>query len=120
MLAPPEYRNAGTMMLISGVLNLLISLGLIGGLIWIAVGCFWILTLAVGIFEIVIGLAMASGERRDNAKLVSIAGLVAAILCGNLISLVLEIIVLTRFGSPAVSAWLGGWTEEQSDDGFEL
>lgn len=106
MQAPSDYKNAGIFMLVSGILTVMASLGWIMGLIWICVGAFWILTLAGAVFEIVVGAGIMSGKFNKNAKTVSIVGLICAILTGNVIGMVMEIIAIMNFGKPEVSQWM--------------
>jgi uncharacterized membrane protein YczE len=106
MEAPSDYKTAGIFMLIAGILTTLASLGFILGLIWLCVGVFWVLTLAVGVMEIVIGAAVMGGTPKPNAKTISILGIVAALLCGNIVGLVLEILAMLNFGKPEVENYL--------------
>jgi len=106
MEAPQDYKTAGIFMLISGILTTLASLGFILSLIWLCVGVFWILTLVVGILEIAIGAAVMGGTAKPNAKTISILGLVAALLCGNIVGLVLEILAMVNLGKPEVENYL--------------
>jgi len=106
MDAPQEYKTSGIFMLISGIMTVMVSLGLVFGLIWICVGVFWVLTLAAGIFEIVIGVGVMNGQPKANAKTVSIIGIVAALLCGNIVGMVMEIMAVVNLGKPEVANWL--------------
>ncbi len=106
MDAPQEYKTSGIFMLISGIMTVMVSLGLVFGLIWICVGVFWILTLAAGIFEIIIGVGVMNGQAKANAKTVSIIGIVAALLCGNIVGMVMEIMAVVNLGKPEVANWL--------------
>ena len=106
MDAPQEYKTSGIFMLVSGIMTILISLGLVMGLIWICVGVFWLLTLAAGIFEIIVGVGVMNGQYKPNAKTISILGLIAALLCGNIVGLVMEILAVVNFGKPEVANWM--------------
>ncbi len=106
MDAPQEYKTAGIFMLISGIMTVMVSLGLVFGLIWICVGVFWILTLAAGIFEIILGVGVMNGQPKANAKTVSIIGIVAALLCGNIVGMIMEIMAVVNLGKPEVANWL--------------
>ncbi len=106
MDAPQDYKTAGIFMMISGILTVLVSLSLIFSLIWILVGCFWVLTLVVGIFEIILGIGIMQGQFKGGAKTVSILGLISAFFCGNLIGLVLEILAIVWLGKPEVNNWM--------------
>jgi len=106
MQPPADYKTSGTFMLIAGILTLLASLGWILGLIWICVGVFWILPLVAAIFEIIMGAGAMSGQPKPQIKTVSILGLVAAVLCGNVVGIVLEILALVNLSKPEVDSWL--------------
>ena len=106
MEVPSDYKTAGTLMIISGVLNLLASLALIGMLIWVCVGAFWGVTLGLAIWELVTGIGVSSGNPKRGAKTVAIVGIVNSLLCGNIIGLILQIIALTKLGTPEVTAYL--------------
>ncbi|MBN1334468.1 MAG: hypothetical protein JXB39_00750 [Deltaproteobacteria bacterium] len=108
MQAPSDYKTSGLFMILSGALTILASLGWIGGLIWVCVGALWVFPLAMGIFEVVTGLAVYKGQYKANAKTVSILGIVAALLCGNVIGIVLEILSVVQLGKPEVAAWMAG------------
>ena len=66
MQPPSQYTTSGALMLASGVLNVLISAGILIGLLLSIVGLcvapIWVATLAVGIVEIVVG-GIALGGR---------------------------------------------------------
>jgi len=106
MDAPQDYKTAGIFMLIAGILTIMVSLGLVMGLIWICVGVFWFLTLAAGIFEVIVGVGVMNGQFKPNAKTVSIIGIVAALLCGNIVGMVMEILAVVNFGKPEVANWM--------------
>ncbi len=108
MQAPSEYKNSGLFMIISGALTILASLGWIGGLVWVCVGVLWVAPLALGVFEVVTGLAVYQGQFKANAKMVSILGIAAALVCGNVIGIVLEILAVVNYGKPEVAAWMAG------------
>jgi uncharacterized membrane protein YczE len=106
MDAPQAYKNAGIFMLVSGIMTCLLSMVWIFSLIWILVGCFWVLTLVVGIFEIVIGVAMLQGSYKPNAKTVQILGIVASFLCGDMIGVVMEVLALMQLNQTEVQEWM--------------
>lgn len=105
MNAPPEYKTAGTLMLISGVLNILASAAWILFLIWFCVGAFWFIPLGVAIAELVVGIGVASGNPNRGAKVTSIIGIVNSLLCMNIVSLVLQIIAFTKLSTFEVQDW---------------
>jgi len=106
MDAPQEYKTSGIFMLIAGIMTVLASIAFILSLIWVCIGVFWLLTLAAGIFEIVVGVGVMNGQYKANAKTISILGLVAAILCGNIVGIIMEILAIVNFGKPEVANWM--------------
>lgn len=106
MTAPADYKTAGTLMIVSGVLNLMASFAFIGIFIWVCVGAFWFVTLGLAIFELVIGIGVSSGQPKGNAKTVAILGIINSVLCGNVIGLILQIIALTKLGTAESQAFL--------------
>jgi hypothetical protein len=107
MGAPQSYKNVGIMMLISGIKSVILSLVFIASLIWVCVGAFWFLTLAGGILEIVYGAQIMSGKPVRDTRTFSIIGLVNAVLCRNVIGIVLEAIALSQLGKPEIEQYLG-------------
>lgn len=106
MTAPADYKTAGTLMIVSGVLNLMASLALVGTFIWFCVGAFWMTTLGLAVWELATGVALSSGQYRQSAKNVAIVGIINSVLCGNVIGLVLQIIAMSKLGSPEVTAYI--------------
>ena len=107
---PSDYTNAGTMMLISGIFNVLISAGIIVGLalslIGLCVAPIWLVTLAGGVYEIVVGIGIMQGNRSRLGLSASVVGLVSAVVCGNVFGMILEILAMVSLGKPTVAAWL--------------
>ena len=56
--------------------------------------------------EIIMGAGAMSGQPKPQIKTVSILGLVAAVLCGNVVGIVLEILALVNLSKPEVDSWL--------------
>ncbi len=97
-------------MLASGVLNILISAGILLGLLFSVIGLciapIWVATLAVGIVEVVLGGIALGGRPVPRIMAGSVAGLVSAVCCGNVVGMVLEIVALSMLGQPDVHAYL--------------
>jgi len=110
MDAPQPYKTAGIFMLVSGILTCLLSLVIIMAWIFSLVlfflACFWLLTLVVGIFEIIIGVALMQGSYKPNAKTIMILGIVASFFCGDMIGVVMEIMALLQLSQPEVQEWM--------------
>ena len=97
MHAPKAYKNAGTLMMVSGILSALAAFGIIASLIWFfCVGLLWLPALVIAIAEIAVGYAAMNGEQKPSMRTISILGLLGAVCCGNMISLALEIIALVQ------------------------
>ena len=102
--APAAYKSAGIFMLISGIFTVLASLAVLASSL--CMYCMGFLTLAAGIAEIVVGVAVMNGERRPDAKLIGILGLVSSLMICDIVGVVLEILAIVNLGKPEVDAWL--------------
>ena len=106
MDVPQDYKNAGVFMIISGALNMLTSIGIILALIWVCVGAAWFVTLGLGVVELVMGVALMSGERKHSAKSVATLGVVNSVLCCNIVGLILQALSVSFLSKPEVRAYL--------------
>ncbi len=104
--APPDYKTAGTLMMVSGIINLLTAGVWTLALIWLCVGILWVVPLGVAFGEFVVGVAVMNGTPHSQAKTASVLGLIAGVLNMNVFSIVLEIIALVKLGKPEVTAYL--------------
>jgi hypothetical protein len=119
---PSNYKTAGILMLVAGILNVLGSLGLAVVLFFyitaIAIGsmgvgvlcyvcCLWpLLPLAFGIFEIVTGMNVMNGKVVKNATTVSLIGIVVGLLGGSFLPMILEIVAMVMLNDDKVKAWI--------------
>ena len=103
-----KYKDAGLMMLIASIFNLLSSLVWIGVWIWICVGVVWVIPLIFSVVELVKSIKIMNGERVMNPKLGAILGIIASVMNVNVISLVLDIIAIVNLGNMEVTHWLAG------------
>lgn len=103
---PDDYKNAGLFMLISGVVNVIMSALLFIILILMCVGVFWLLPLGAAIFELVVGWEAYHRRFHRYAKLASIFGIIAAFFCANPIGIGCEIVALIALSKPDVAHWL--------------
>lgn len=108
MDAPQDYKNAGIMMLIGGVINVMMGGLLFILYIWICIGIFWLIPMAVGLAEIVVGVMMLQGNRVPNSMIVSILGIVGGLMNCNWIAVILEILAIVFTQKPEVQSWLRG------------
>jgi len=106
--APSDYTNAGLFMLIGAVFTAMASCLWIVYFIWVCVGVFWFLTLGVAIWAFIDGIRMSSGTPVAHAKMTVICALVAAVLCCNVIGIVMQIMALTSLLRPEVEAFYLG------------
>jgi len=119
MEAPNNYKTAGTLMLVAGIMNIVsglviaallflyitgIAIGTFGIGIVCYVCCLWpLIPLAFGVFELMTGLKIMQGQPVAQGSMVSIIGIVVAAL--NLLSglsvvpLVLEIVATIMLNS---------------------
>ncbi len=110
MQPPTEYKNAGTMMIISGAFNVMTSLGILLGLaislFGLCVAPIWLLTLGGGIMELLVGANINAGKPSRMGLSTAVVGLVCSVCCGNVIGMILEILAMVNLGKPEVTAWL--------------
>ena len=106
MDAPSDYKTAGIFMLISGITNVLWGGLWCFSLIWLCIGVFWLIPLAIGIFEIVTAATILQERRTHQAKGAAIGGIVASVLCFNVIGIIMEVLAIVWLGKPEVEAWL--------------
>jgi hypothetical protein len=111
---PPQIKSQkvqviAVLMLISGIINVLIGLGLVAGLalslVLICCSPVGLLPMALGIFELVYAIRLLSSgtEPPSYATMQVIAILeIVSILAGNFISLVIGIVNLVMLNDPEV------------------
>ncbi|MGD0806953.1 MAG: hypothetical protein ABSA10_05745 [Anaerolineales bacterium] len=111
---PPQIKSQkvqviGVLMLISGIINVLIGLGLVAGLalslVLICCSPVGLLPMALGIFELIYAIRLLSSgtEPPSFATMQVIAILeIVSILAGNFISLVIGIVNLVMLNDPEV------------------
>jgi len=100
------------MMLAAGIMNLLSAvgwgLGMIFTLFFACLSVFYIIPFVIAIFEIICGSTAAAERPSSNIKLVAILGLISAGLMGNVVSIILEILVLVNLSRPEVEDFYMG------------
>lgn len=104
MEIPNEYKNAGIAMLIAGLINMMLA-----GLFLLSSFCLCLnswLTVLTALGELIVGGMILSGNRVPQAKVVSIAGLVGALLSFSMVGVGLEAFALMMLGKPEVEAYL--------------
>lgn len=106
--APQDYRTAGTFHLIGGITTTIASLVIVGLTIWFCIGLCWVPTLASGIWSIVLGSQASSGKRVPSIRVANAIALVAALFCGDVVGLVMNILALVWLSREDVSRWLDG------------
>lgn len=137
MEPPSNYKTAGILMLVAGILNILGSIGLslilfvyisMFAVMTMGIGilcyacCLWpIVPLGFGIFEVVTGMGVMNGKPVRNAGTVAIAGIVMGalnlpMLGIGIVPMVMEIIATVMFNDEEVKAWI----EESSADLLEV
>jgi hypothetical protein len=107
MLTRDRSTLAGTLMIVSGIFTVLASAGAFFGLIWFCVGAFWLFPLIIGIGEIAVGTAIMGGVPNQRVRAMSAFGILAALLCGNLIGVGLEIAALVLVSKSEPKGLLG-------------
>ncbi len=112
---PGDYKQAGLLMLISGVLNVM------NGMLWSFIGlstclgtygicCFCpiigVAPFFLGLYEAIIGLKMSQGERVHSTAGINASSLVFGVLTFNFITVVLETLAMISLNKPEVAAFL--------------
>ncbi len=113
--APDAYKQAGMLMVVSGMTNLMV------GLIWGCTGlsmcvstygiCFLcpllgVVPLAVGVWEILEGNKVREGIWSPHLRTANVVGLVTGILTFHMIGVACEAFVLMQLNDPKVKAFL--------------
>ncbi len=106
MDAPNDYKNAGLMLIISGGFNALSSLLMVMMLIWFCIGVLWLIPLAMGVYQVVIGIAMQGGERKPECKNAAIMGIVAGAINLNPLPMILAFLAMSNVAKPEIVGWL--------------
>jgi len=107
--APRDYRTAGAFLFAAGLTTGLCALLCIVLLfLCFCIGVLWIPCLAMAVITTVCGWRAMHGERVGNLRVVNALALVAALLCGDLIGLVLNVLALVWLSNFAVSSWIEG------------
>lgn len=111
-LAPPQhYASAGTLIAVSGAINVFIGLVVVFGLVFI-VGpccCLGFLPLIYGFLELWAGRRMMSGEPVAGLKWISLGGMIVGVLnlpLGGFLPLILELLASFSLRDPEVTAFL--------------
>lgn len=101
---PNDYKNAGIVMLVAGIINMIVGgLWVVGSMCMCANA--W-LTVLAAIAEIVVGGMILSGNKVPQAKIVSIVGIVGAFLSLSMMGVGLEVFAIILLGKPEVEAYL--------------
>jgi hypothetical protein len=95
------------LMMVGGVLNAVTSFFWFISLIWVCVGIFWLVPLAVGAWQAWVGYQMNSGQRQPSAKMAAIAGLVSGVFAMNPIPIVASLLAMTKVQKPEIVGYLG-------------
>jgi hypothetical protein len=106
MEAPQPYKTAGLLNLVGGLFNITTGLVWTLSLLLVCVGVFWIVPMAMGAFQLFIGIGMQSGKLNGNAKLATIMGIVAGVLNFNPVTIILSVIAYMQLGDPEVAGFL--------------
>lgn len=106
MQAPKSYTEAGLFTIIAGALNVLTAFGWFLGLVWFCVGLLWLVPMAIGAYQIYVGVAMQGGKPNSGAKQMGVLGLVAGIFNMNVITIVLGVLTMTKLKEPEVAGYL--------------
>jgi hypothetical protein len=108
--APSDYTTAGLLMIVSATLTILMSMSASSLLLLSIIGIiflpYYLLPIGGAIFELIGGIGAQQQKKNPGIKRNAILGLVAAVLCANVIGIALEIYVLVLLGKPDVCDYL--------------
>jgi hypothetical protein len=122
MEVPAKYKTGGTLMLVSGIYNIVFSLGLAAalflnisafaistfglGIVCYVCMCWPLLPFVMGVVELVHGVRVMGGTPVPMAKTVAIVGLVVGVLNFSVIPIIMEVIAMMSLNDDEVTKWL--------------
>ena len=106
MEAPTEYKTAGTILLVGGILNILTAGVWILSFIWVCIGIMWIVPLAIGAWQAFVGYKAMNGEVQPSAKMAGIAGIVAGVFNLNPLAIAAGVVGMLNVDKPEAKAFL--------------
>lgn len=105
LTTPPPYGTAGTLMMISGLLNVITAFVWVAVFIWVCVGIIWVVPLGMGAYQAYVGYTMTQGPQRSG-KIAAIVGIVAGLFNFNPFPAILAIVSLVNLNKPEVAEWI--------------
>ncbi|MDP2313190.1 MAG: hypothetical protein Q8P41_09820 [Pseudomonadota bacterium] len=108
MEAPKPYIDSGALTILSGILNILTGGAICLSLLIVCVGVLWVVPMAIGVFQVVVGIAMNKGQRHGSAGYIGILGLVAGILNFNPLAIGAAVLTMINVKKPEVAGYLEG------------
>ena len=89
------YRVSGGMTLLSGLFNGLLSAIWFLSMIWVCVGVFWLIPMAIALAQVLLGgLMLATGKQFKLTAFVPMLGIVASMCNFNFFGSVLDIVAI--------------------------
>lgn len=108
MDVPQPYKTAAICNIIGGVLTILTAGAVFLSLIMVCIGVLWVIPMAVGAWQVWIGIQMNSGKRIPGAATTSIVGAVTAFMTFQIISTGLGIFAYLQLQDDAAKAYIEG------------
>ena len=99
---PPEYAQAGNLMIASGGLKVLAVVYCFVPVCWMGLP----FIVGIGAWEVMMGLKVRKGQPIHNAAMVCYTGLAAGICSGNIFSCAAAVLGLSVMKKPQVTEWL--------------
>lgn len=107
---PSDYKTAGIMTLVSGVLNLMnaffLAIAWLSSIFLAPVACLYIVPGIFAFVQIGVGVMVMQGKPMPMAKTLSLVGAIVSLLNCQWIGTILEGLAFTFHGKPEVTAWL--------------
>lgn len=88
---------AGVSMIVSGCTTALAAFGFVST----CIGIPWVIPMAIGVGEVVVGASIIGSTPRPSVKTVSTAGILAALVSFNILGVLLEIVAQILIGRAA-------------------
>ncbi|MES2640931.1 MAG: hypothetical protein V4850_15685 [Myxococcota bacterium] len=108
MQAPKSYTDAGALTILSGVMNIIVGGLLFLTMVWVCVGVLWLVPMAVGVFQVVVGISMNGGKRTSAASYISIVGIIAGVCNFNPLGIGAAVLAMLKVKEPEVAGYLTG------------
>jgi hypothetical protein len=106
MEAPKAYKDGGTAIMISGILNIMTGGVWFLSLFLVCVGFMWLIPMGIGAWQGWVGYQMMQGKPQPSGKMAAIAGIVAGMFNFNPLAIVGAVVGMMSADKPESIAFL--------------